>query len=184
MTQECHKDDSNTSTNSALQYKEEQKKLEAIFVRLVKRNPGLIIDLLQDATPSCSVHEASSSIPDWCLCGLCREMLTDIEKVCCGKTEQHCISISSAMANLCLNEAVLQLMLNYRNELFGLHAFSNDSHNSELRHAAYRQYIMWQHGCLGTGNKRIIPSCCVWKIRAAFPDPKGSYSGFRPSRLS
>ncbi|XP_043566173.1 uncharacterized protein LOC122560045 [Chiloscyllium plagiosum] len=161
-----------------------RSKLEGIFVQLAKKNPGLIIDLLQDAPSGHIPNGPSTEIPSWCVCGLCREMPTDIEKVCCGKTEEHCISTSCAMANLCLNDAVLYLMLMYRNELFGLHSLPAENYNRELRHAAYRQYIMWQHGRLGTNSKRIIPSCCVWGIRTAFPDPGGEYSGFQPSRLS
>ncbi|XP_038661084.1 uncharacterized protein LOC119970480 isoform X1 [Scyliorhinus canicula] len=193
-----------TSTNEAIKCKEAQQKvevemdkeiqtlasqlsrskLEGIFVRLAKRNPGLIIDLLQDAPSNYYPHGPSTEVPNWCVCGFCWEMPTDIEKVCCGKTEQYCISKSCAMANLCLNEAVLHLMLIYRNELFGLHSLPAENYNRELRHAAYRQYIMWQHGCLGDNNKRIIPSCCVWIIRTTFPDPDGEYSGFQASRLS
>lgn len=192
------------SDNSTLQCEEEQQKieeqmnheiqtlasqltrskLEGIFVQLANRNPGLIIDLLQDAPSNCSPDGQVTVNPNWCACGHCREMPTDIEKVCCGKTEQHCISTCCAMANLCLNEAVLHLMLIYRNELFGLHSLPTENYKRELRHAAYRQFIMWQHGSLGANNKRIIPSCCVWAIRTAFSDPNGEYSGFQPSRLS
>ena len=44
--------------------------------------------------------------------------------------------------------------------------------------AAYRQFILWEHGYLGKGNRRIIPSCAVKKVREQYPAPDNVYMGF------
>ncbi len=53
----------------------------------------------------------------------------------------------------------------------------------KYRHAAYRQYVLRQYGQLGEGNRVVIPSCTVWRIRDMFQDPQGHHTGVIPHWL-
>ncbi|PIK34450.1 hypothetical protein BSL78_28727 [Apostichopus japonicus] len=50
--------------------------------------------------------------------------------------------------------------------------------NRQKRLMAYRQISLWasRGQPLGKGNRRVLPSCCVMRIRAEFTDD--TFSGY------
>ena len=82
---------------------------------------------------------------------------------------------------LVLDPMVLDLAQVFRVDLLGRR--ERQDPNRVLRHTAYRQFVLWQHGRLVRGDRRVLPSCAVRKIREAFPDPNNHYTGYVPRRL-
>ncbi|XP_066296159.1 P2X purinoceptor 7-like [Branchiostoma lanceolatum] len=121
---------------------------------------------------------------EWCSCDRCREMPKDKERICCGGGSESCVSRLADMDLYILDPGTLQFVRLYRNDVL---AFQDEQEHGvdhrEFRHAAYRDFVLWQFGRLGEGNGVAIPSCCVWRIWDTFPDPHGHYTGFIPNRL-
>ena len=95
---------------------------------------------------------------------------------CC--LSMHLLNLS--LRQLVLDGNVLELAMGYREDVL---VVNNVRNNENFHHAAYRQYVLWQHGRLGRGNRTVVPSCCVIAICARYPSPNGMYTGYRPARL-
>ncbi len=123
-----------------------------------------------------SLQQASAaSKPSFCKCRWCQEMPTDKERLCCGE-RRICRSKINTFMMICIDSDNLGTAI--RN-LADTYVTTPTYDNRSLRHAAYRQYVMWQHGHLGSGNRVVIPSCCVWQIRKVYPSPDNQYTGFK-----
>ena len=107
-------------------------------------------------------------------------MPTQEENKCCTKSRRDCITTKTLFAQIVLDGNILDIAMRFREDMLVL---DNTRNNENFRHAAYRQFVLWQHGHLGKGNRRVVPSCCVKAIRARYPSPSGVYTGYRPSRL-
>ena len=119
----------------------------------------------------------TSTNPSFCHCNYCQEMPTVSESKCC--MQSICRSLTLVFKNICLDRENIQTAIRNLADTF---VFTPMYENKAMRHAAYRQYVMWQHGHLGSGRRIVIPSCCVWAIRNLYPSPTGVYTGFIPSR--
>ena len=75
-----------------------------------------------------------------------------------------------------LDTSVLSIAIVNRSDVF---ADDLEYSPASYRKAAYRQWILWQHGYLGRANRRVIPSCVVWAVRDRYPAPDGNYLGFK-----
>ena len=84
--------------------------------------------------------------------------------------------MSKQFQTLCLEKLVL------KNVLVGLHEAKGDPPEKEneiknrlSRFAIYKQFVWWIYQRLGRGNRRVLPSCILWKIREHYPKANGRY---------
>ena len=115
-----------------------------------------------------------NGIPSWCICGKCRPMPTADENKCCR--QRLCVTLQPSFQSLVLDHDALSVAIVGRMDVL---ADRSDFSNQGYRFAAYRQYILWQNGYLGRGNRRVVPSCATCSIWQKYPSPDGVYTGFR-----
>ena len=111
-----------------------------------------------------------SDQPGWRISGRCRPMPLPAENLCCRTLE----FIQSAVLDI----NILSIAVVNRSDII-LFADDPDYSPSGYRKAAYRQWMLWNHGYLGRANRRVIPSCVVWAVQNKYPAPDGQYLGFK-----
>jgi len=97
-------------------------------------------------------------------------MPTDQERKCCGQEQARCVSLLPHFSQYCIEEGFIRIHRQSREDITAL------GNIREYRYGAYRHFIYWQHGALGQGNRLVIPSCCVWRIRELVQDTFIFYS--------
>ena len=77
------------------------------------RHPSLLLDVFdmtdEDGDPE---HPPPPGLekPSWCSCHRCREMPTDLEKKCCGKTPEGCLSVKPVSICISFSENLITCM--------------------------------------------------------------------------
>ncbi|XP_055023994.1 P2X purinoceptor 7 [Misgurnus anguillicaudatus] len=131
-------------------------------------------DVLPKSTETPLLEKPQSGCQAWCQCGCCQPSASLHEQLCCRLSKGRCITSSPLFSKLILNQSVLETALFYVDPLAELHE------GTQLRHGAYAQFIRWRFGDITPRDAvPVIPSCCVWRIRAEYPSPDGKYSGLR-----
>ena len=50
---------------------------------------------------------------------------------------------------------------------------------NSYRKAAYRRFTLMKYGCLGKGNRRVLPACVVLAVSRRFLSRDGVYMGYK-----
>ncbi|XP_057213153.1 P2X purinoceptor 7 [Triplophysa rosa] len=120
------------------------------------------------------LEKPQSGCQDWCRCGCCPPAANLHEQLCCRLGKGRCITSCPIFSTLILSRSVLETALFYVDPLMELHE------GAQLRYGAYAQFIRWRFGDSTPRDAvPVIPSCCMWRIRAEYPSPDGKYSGLR-----
>ena len=115
----------------------------------------------------------------------------EIDSLCCQGVlalnskidNEHicCVTESKQFEILCTSEIVLKDVVRGQHQSKGDCLEAITSHQS-FQDAAYEQFIQWVLNCLGKANRRVIPSCALWKIwklcENDFPEPNAHYVNF------
>jgi len=120
----------------------------------------------------------------WCSCSQCSIEKREIDCLCCHEVSavseeqfdgKQCITFTDEFKTICLNKTVLKNVLVGMHETRGDH-IEKETSNRSYRYAAYKQFVWWVFQRLGKGNRRVLPSCVIWKIRNCFEEEDGVYS--------
>jgi hypothetical protein len=158
--------------------------LKAFGLQLIRRQSAAFADLVNGELPDAPRQQDPDENPRkcprvlqmWMLC--CNANTIGKQMLYTNKTALH--NLAPLFPRIVLDGNVLGLAMHYREDILVL---NNVRNNENFRHAAYRQYVLSQHGRLGSGNRRVIPSCCVTAIWTQYHSPNGIYTGYQHARL-
>ena len=129
--------------------------LRRLALELLRRQPAAFADIVSgeivagDGQPP--PDPPQEDLPDWCHRGHCANMPTQEENKCCARVPRQCITTTPLFPVLILDGNVLDIAMRCREDMLAL---NNTRNNENFRHAAYRQFVLRQHGHLGRGEQK------------------------------
>ena len=129
----------------------------------------------------------NSAVRQWCTCGKCNPMDTDLECLCCNELSEAkdylsgdtgCVTDHTFFKECCLSRWTLHICYGYQQKICPS-SIGTEFSNNRYRHTAYRNFVwaLWEK--LYKKDRKVIPACAVLQIRAAFPDDLEKYTGFQ-----
>ena len=85
-----------------------------------------------ECRPTCTTRNSNS--PNWCKCGLCVAMPTQVENKCCTQSVRECITRNPLFHQIVLDGNILDVAMRYREDIL---AMEHPRNNENFRHAAY-----------------------------------------------
>jgi hypothetical protein len=77
----------------------EEPTMRDVLFKIASKYPSIMLDLMEltaagagDGAPGDPDTPEPAAAPSWCVCRRCRQMPTDIEKLCCGMNPDNCTS--------------------------------------------------------------------------------------------
>jgi hypothetical protein len=152
------------------------------------------IPLLGEDNPTVNIYAGRKGSVEWCKCRICKPMPTDHESLCCAESEvigkvkanYECVTENPIFSSLIVFKEALNILRHQTIRKTKSNKKKNSLAATELpnnswRYLAYKQFVLWVNAnvALGSGNRVVIPSCVVNKIRENFPDPTSTYTGYR-----
>ena len=110
--------------------------------------------------------------------GHCRPMPADKEQLCC-RGRRKCRSRTAAFQNICTDGDNPATVIT---SLADTYVFTSQYDNRVMRHAAYRQYVMWQHGHLARGHRKVIHHVVYGKLETIIHLPIGNIRGIKTDK--
>ncbi|XP_056382533.1 kelch repeat and BTB domain-containing protein 4 isoform X3 [Hyla sarda] len=122
----------------------------------------------------------------WCQCTNCKEMPSIEESICCHemssitgfRRERTCVCLHPEFERLVLDRYMLVHYLRMNIDLSRKKRNENYD-NRKYRWVAYKSFAAMIYAYFQNGDHVSVPSCVVNRIRDSYPDPKGSYTGFK-----
>ncbi|XP_041422905.1 uncharacterized protein LOC108719565 isoform X2 [Xenopus laevis] len=141
-----------------------------------------------DSSIDGDAEEASerSENVDWCKCGNCVPIDTQTENLCCASVEKIRDLIPCGTRCITAHSTFLRQVVDYDRIDTGFKIINHKmkrlpKHRAYmrcLRKTAFRSFLVWMYGYLGTEENKPIPACAIRRIRKTFPDPNRKYTGF------
>ncbi|XP_056435161.1 P2X purinoceptor 7-like [Gadus chalcogrammus] len=163
---------------------------------MARRNP--VVEAFQfdpesdpdsEAPEEVDTQRLQQDVSEWCRCGKCATMPTEVENICCMKIpqvtrrlreveqQQTCMVDHPGLEPVCLNVYSIQNARQiYRADYGPLNL--RRIHN-RYRYPSYRSFVSWCWGLLGRSIRVVLPACVVLRIRSEFPAEEGHNVGFK-----